>query len=96
VLPPAFLRPAEAIWRVGLPSASVWPAAALCVGGGGQQERQSDVTGPSPELERPAAGLSGGEGRWCVAAGVCTAGGGHLAGRVAAGVCIAGDDSACW
>jgi len=35
VLPPVFVRPVVAIWRGGLPPASVWPAEALRVGGGG-------------------------------------------------------------
>jgi len=43
------------------------------------------VTAPPPALARPAAGVSGGEGCWCVAAGVgiaggrstCWGGGGH-------------------
>jgi len=37
-LPPALVRPAAAIWRGGVPPASVWPAAALRVGGGGGKE----------------------------------------------------------
>ena len=84
-----------AMWRGGFPPASVWPAVALRVGGGDKQGRQLAVTGPLPELARPAAGVSGGEGRLCVASGVCAAGGGHLAGRVAAGVGMAGGGSAC-
>jgi len=83
------------IVRGGLPPALVWPAAALRVGGGDKQGRQLAVTGPLPELARPAAGVSGGEGRLCAASGVCAAGGGHLAGRVAAGVGMAGGGSAC-
>jgi len=54
------------------------------------------VTAPPPASKRPAAGVLGGEGRWCVAAGACTAGGGHLEGRVAAGVGMAGGGTACW
>ena len=58
------------------PPASVWPAAALRFGGGGGKERRARATAPPPAMARQAAGVSGGEGRWCVAAGVCMAGGG--------------------
>jgi len=54
------------------------------------------ATAPPPASARPAAGLFGGQGRWCVAAGVYTAGGGHWEGRVAAGVAMAGGGTACW
>jgi len=58
------------------PPASVTPAAALRVGVGGGQERRARATAPPPALARPAAYVSGGEGRWCVAAVVCMASGG--------------------
>ena len=68
-----------------------------CVWGvAGVQGTQLAPTGPPPEVTRPAAGFSGGEGRWCVAACDCAAGGGHLARRVAAGVGMAGCSSARW
>jgi len=57
------------------PPASAWPAAALRVGGGGGQEKRARATAPPPALERPAADVSGGEGRWRGAAGVGIAGG---------------------
>jgi len=68
-----------------------------CVWGvAGGQWTQLAATGPPPEVARPAVGVSGGQGRWCVAAGACAAGGGHLAGRGAAGVGMAGGGSAPW
>jgi len=47
------------------------------------------LTAPPPASARPAAGVSGGEGRWCVSAGVCMAGGGSacLGGRRARDAC---------
>jgi len=96
VSPPAFVRPAAAIGRVGLPPASEWPATALRVGGGGGQGRRARASAPPPALARPAEDLSGGEGRWCVAAAVGMAGGGDWASRAAAGFGMAGGGSACW
>jgi len=96
VSPPAFVRPAAAIGRVGLPPASEWPATALRVGGGGGQGRRARASAPPPALARPAADVSGGEGRWCVAAAVGMAGGGDWASRAAAGFGMAGGGSACW
>ena len=43
---------------------------------GAGQGRGPPVTAPPPALASPAAGASGGEGCWCVAAGVDMAGGG--------------------
>jgi len=59
-----------------VPPVWVSPAAALRFGVGGRQGRGARATDPPPALARPAADLSGGEGRWCVAAGVCIACGG--------------------
>jgi len=63
-----------------MPPASAWPATALRVGGRGRQGTRARACAPPPALARPAAGVSGEEGRWCDAAGVC----------------MAGDGSACW
>jgi len=96
VSPPPSVWPAAAIGRVGLPPASVWPAAALRVGGGGGQGRRARSSAPPPAFAGPAADLSGGDGRWCVAAAVGVAGGGTWARRVAAVFGMAGGGSACW
>jgi len=64
-----------------LPPASVGPAAALRVGGGGGQRRRARASASPPASARPAASVSGGEGRWCVAAGVGMAGGGFACWR---------------
>jgi len=82
--------------RSRLPPASVWPVAARRVGGGSWKRRPALTTGAPPALARPAADVSGGEGRWCVAAGVCTVGGADWARRAAAGFGMVGGGSACW
>ena len=58
------------------PPAWASPAAALGVGGGGGRRTRARAFAPPPALARPAAGVSGGKRRWCVAAGVGIAGGG--------------------
>jgi len=96
VSPPACVRPTAAIGRGRLPPASVLSAPAMRVGGGGGKRRRARHTAPPPALDRPAADVSGGEGRWCVAAGVCTAGGGNWARRAATGFSKVGGGNACW
>ena len=96
VSPPAFVRSAAPIGRGALPPASVWSAAAQRVGGGDRQRRRERAYAPPPASARPAADVPGGEGRWCLAAGVCTADGGDWSRRIAAGFGMAGSGSACW
>jgi len=66
VLPPEFVRPAAAVWRVGLPPASVLPAMTQHVGDGGRATEGTTCKCPVAGVDETGGECLSAKGTGCV------------------------------